>query len=278
MKIIKTIDSMQSWSARIRKKGRIIGLVPTMGYLHEGHLSLVRLAKKHSDHVVVSIFVNPIQFGPGEDLARYPRDFKRDEKLLKNAGTDVIFFPRAKEMYPTRPMTFVEVSELSRILCGRSRPVHFRGVCTVVAKLFNTVKPHLAVFGQKDFQQAAVIKQMVADLDFGIRIIVAPTVRERDGLAMSSRNKYLSPAERKKAAVLYAGLQSARRLLRTGVRNPGVIVDRMRSMIKRAGGRIDYISIVDPKTLRGVKSASRGDVVALAVFFGKTRLIDNIRL
>lgn len=269
---------MQAWSDRARKQGKVIGFVPTMGYLHEGHLSLVRRAQKHSDYVVVSIFVNPLQFGPKEDLSRYPRDFERDERLLKKVGTDVIFLPSAREMYPTQPLTLVELSALSKPLCGRSRPRHFRGVGTVVAKLFNTVKPHLAVFGRKDFQQAMVIKRMVVDLDFDIKIIVAPTVREQDGLAMSSRNARLTSVERRKAAVLYAALRSAQRRVRSGVRNPRVIIGRLRKMIKGQGGRIDYISIVDPGTLHEVKSARRGDVVALAVFFGRTRLIDNIKI
>jgi pantoate--beta-alanine ligase len=278
MRVFKTVRGMQSWSDQVRKKGKVIGLVPTMGYLHEGHLSLVRRARKQGDYVVVSIFVNPLQFGPTEDLARYPRDFARDARSLRKTGVDVIFFPSVEEMYPGRPLTYVEVPELSKPLCGRSRPFHFRGVCTVVAKLFNTVKPHLAVFGRKDFQQAAVIKQMVVDLDLNIKIVVAPTVRERDGLAMSSRNKYLSRVERERAPVLYAALRTARHLTRRGVRSPRAVIGWMQGMIERAGGRIDYISIVDEKTLKAVRAARKGDVVALAVFFGKTRLIDNIRL
>lgn len=276
MKIIKKVKTMQVWVQEITKKGKIIGFVPTMGYLHEGHLSLVEVARKHSDYVVVSMFVNPLQFGPKEDLARYPRDLKRDKKLLSRLRVDVIFYPNAKEMYPLPTLTFVQVPELSKSLCGRSRPTHFRGVCTAVAKLFNIVKPHIAVFGQKDFQQAAIIKRMVTDLNFNIKIIVAPTVREKDGLAMSSRNIHLSSAERKNAAILHRSLVIAKKMALGGTKNPKVIIAKMKKMIEQIGGRIDYINIVDSKTLQDVCAVKPGDVIALAVFFGQTRLIDNI--
>ncbi len=267
---------MQIWANKIRKKGKIVGLVPTMGYLHDGHLSLIKVAKRYSDITVVSIFVNPRQFGPGEDFDRYPRDFKRDKRLLKKLGVDIIFYPSVKEMYPESTLTFVEVPQLSKNLCGKSRPTHFRGVCTVVAKFFNIVKPHIAVFGQKDFQQATIIKKMVAGLDFDVKIIIGKTVREKDGLAMSSRNAYLTPRERKNAGVIYKSLKTAKRMFGAAVRDPKKIIRRMRTMILAQGGRIDYINIVDPKTLKNVIKVKFGDVVVLAVYFGKTRLIDNM--
>ncbi|MEO0225510.1 MAG: pantoate--beta-alanine ligase [candidate division WOR-3 bacterium] len=278
MKIIKKIEKMQRWSDRIRAQGKIIGFVPTMGYLHEGHLSLVKIARRSSDYVVVSIFVNPLQFGPKEDLGRYPRDFPRDKRLLKKLDVDVIFYPSVKEMYPQPSQTFVEVPELSKNLCGQSRPGHFRGVCTVVAKLFNIVKPHIAVFGKKDFQQLTIIEQMVRDLNFDIRIVAGPTVREWDGLAMSSRNTYLSEVEHKNATILYQSLVMAKRLVKRGEKDPGVIIDKMKKMITEKGGRIDYIKIVNRETLKDVKRVKKGDIIALAVFFGKTRLIDNISI
>ncbi len=278
MNVIKKVKIIQTRADRVRRQGKKIGFVPTMGYLHEGHLNLVKIARRHSDYVVVSIFINPLQFGLKEDFGRYPRDFKQDKKLLEKLGVDIIFYPSVKEMYPESMSAFVEVPELSKSLCGRSRPVHFRGVCTVVTKLLNIVKPHIAVFGQKDFQQAVIIKKMVTDLNFDTKIIVAPTVREKGGLAMSSRNTYLSRRERKDAIILFESLKMAKMLARKGVKNPLVILRKMRNLIKTKGGRIDYINIVDSKTLKNVTCVKKGDVVVLAVFFGKTRLIDNITI
>ncbi len=261
----------------MRRRRKAIGFVPTMGYLHEGHLSLIRIARKHSDYVVCSIFVNPIQFGPNEDYDRYPRDLKRDEALLKGERVDLLFYPSLKEMYPEGYKTYVEVEGLSSVLCGKSRPGHFRGVATVVLKLFNIVKPDIAFFGEKDYQQAVIIRQMVRDLNLDVKIITGPIVREADGLAMSSRNVYLLPEERKNSPVLYQALQWARgTYYRENMRSPEYIIQRMQQMIEEKGGRIDYIAIVDRHTLTPVKVLKKGDLIALAVFFGKTRLIDNI--
>lgn len=268
---------MSTFSKIVKKEGRSIGLVPTMGALHEGHLSLARTAKKHTDVVVMSIFVNPIQFGPAEDLDKYPRDFKRDEELARSAGVDVVFYPSVKDMYPEDFSTYVDVEGLTGSLCGASRPGHFRGVTTVVMKLFSIVKPDIAYFGQKDAQQAAVIKKMVADLDLDIDVKVLPIVREKDGLAMSSRNAYLSTDERKEAAVLYQSLRKAEELVKKGETDTARIVRAMEDMIKaKPKARIDYIAVVDPKDLRDAKKISGEALVALAVFVGKTRLIDNM--
>jgi pantoate--beta-alanine ligase len=247
-----------------------------MGYLHEGHLSLVRLAKKKSDIVVVSLFVNPTQFGPKEDLKRYPRDLQRDKRLAQGAGCDVLFVPKGKDMYPSGYATYVTVEGLSGVLCGRSRPGHFRGVTTVVAKLFNIVKPHLTVFGQKDAQQALIIQRMTRDLDFDARILVAPIVREKDGLAMSSRNVYLSPEERKQARVLSQALQKAKRMVAKGERRASVIKRTIVGMIRRMKDAvIDYVDVVHPDTLEGLVTLKDRALIALAVKFGSTRLIDN---
>lgn len=277
MKVVKKVKEMQKLTDQLRKKGKIIGFVPTMGYLHEGHLNLVKIAKKKSDICVVSIFVNPLQFGPKEDYHTYPRDFERDKKLLVNLGVDIIFYPNEKEMYPEPCLTYVQVKKLSEGLCGRSRPGHFEGVATVVAKLFNIVKPHIAVFGQKDYQQATIIKKMVKDLNFDVKIIVVPTVREKDGLACSSRNIYLNEKERKEATVLYRSLMLAKRLIKEGEKNPEKIIREMEKLITaESSGKIDYIEIVNADTLEPVKEISGKLCIALAVFFGKARLIDNI--
>lgn len=248
-----------------------------MGALHQGHLKLVRVAKRRCEGVVVSIFVNPLQFGPKEDYATYPRDFKKDQKLLKDVGADVVFYPAVREMYPPDYATYVEVEGLTRYLCGRSRHGHFRGVTTVVAKLFNIVRPHIAVFGQKDAQQALVIKRMVRDLNFDIEIVVVPTVREADGLAMSSRNLYLTQKERTQAPVLFRSLQLAKRLIKAGERDATKVKRTMRRLIQNEPeGRIDYVEIVDTQRLEPVKVIKGEVLIALAVYFGKTRLIDNL--
>jgi pantoate--beta-alanine ligase len=279
MKIIKTVQEMQELADKLRSAGKSIGFVPTMGYLHPGHLSLVRIAKQQTDFVVVSIFVNPLQFGPAEDFDRYPRDFKRDEQLLEKEGANAIFYPELTEMYPSGFSTSVAVEKLTEQLCGKSRPGHFTGVTTVVAKLFNIVKPDKAIFGQKDAQQAFVIKRMVRDLNFDIEIVIAPTMREPDGLAMSSRNSYLSPEERKESAVLYQALQLAENLIRQGEKEAGTIIKEMEILIRsKPSARIDYVSIVDTENLQPVKKIEGEVLIALAVRFGKTRLIDNILL
>jgi pantoate--beta-alanine ligase len=277
MKTIDNIPRMVTFSRMVKKEGKTIGLVPTMGYLHEGHLSLARSARRLNDVVVMSIFVNPIQFGPNEDLSSYPRDLQRDEDLAATAGVDVIFYPSVKEMYPDGFATYVNVEGLTEKLCGARRPGHFRGVTTVVAKLFGIVKPDMAYFGQKDAQQAIAIKKMVEDLNMDVGIKVLPVVREKDGLAMSSRNKYLSEDERKDASVLYRSLQAAESSIKAGEKNSGKVIQAMEAVIKaKPAARIDYIAIVDPKDLRDVDTISGKALVALAVFVGKTRLIDNI--
>jgi len=277
MKIIRKISEMQQYAETLRQQRKTIGFVPTMGFLHEGHLSLMRLARPRCDTLVVSIFVNPTQFGPNEDLDKYPRDFRRDEELCRQEKVDVIFYPTAEEMYPQPYRTFVNVEKLTETMCGASRPGHFRGVATVVAKLFNIVKPHLAVFGQKDYQQAQVIRQMVHDLNFDVEILTGPIVREPDGLAMSSRNKYLSAAQRKDALVLRQSLQLAQTIIRQGERNPAVLRERMEELIESVPtSRIDYIAIVDPETLEDVAAIGERTLIALSVFIGQTRLIDNM--
>lgn len=277
MKTIDNIPRMVTFSRMVKKEGKTIGFVPTMGYLHEGHLSLARTAKKLNDIVVMSIFVNPIQFGPNEDLDSYPRDLQRDEDLAATAGVDVIFYPSAKEMYPDGFAAYVNVEGLTDRLCGAKRPGHFKGVTTVVAKLFGIVKPDMAYFGQKDAQQAVVIKKMVEDLNMDVGIKVLPIAREKDGLAMSSRNKYLSDAERQDAAVLYRSLQAAELLIKGGEKNSKKIIQAIEAAIKaKPAVKIDYIAIVDPNDLRDVDTISGKALVALAVFVGKTRLIDNI--
>ena len=247
-----------------------------MGYLHEGHLSLMRRARPQCDILVVSIFVNPTQFGPNEDFERYPRDFERDERLCREVGVDVVFYPTADAMYPRPYLTYVHVEKLSETMCGASRPGHFRGVTTVVTKLFNIVQPHIAVFGQKDYQQSLIIRQMVRDLNFDVEIDVAPIVREADGLAMSSRNKYLSPEERQQALVLYRSLTRAEELIREGERNVDTLLQAMKTVISEApDARIDYIAIVDAETLEPLSTVRHNTVIALAVYIGTTRLIDN---
>lgn len=276
METITTVRAMQQWADARRTAGQRIGFVPTMGYLHAGHLSLVHEARRRSDGVVVSIFVNPLQFGANEDLTRYPSDIPRDTRLLAVAGTEVLFLPEANEMYPPAAQTTVVVDRLTRGLCGASRPTHFRGVTTVVAKLFNIVKPHVAVFGRKDYQQYVVIKRMVADLDFDIEVVGAPLVREPDGVAMSSRNAYLSPAERQAALCLSQALQQATTLVAAGVTDSAQVLDCVRARIGAEPlARIDYAELVDPDTLDAVATVNGPTVLALAAFVGTTRLLDN---
>ncbi|MFN3407092.1 MAG: pantoate--beta-alanine ligase [Caldimicrobium sp.] len=276
MEIIKKIKEMQDLANSWRREGKIIGFVPTMGYLHEGHLSLVRSARKRADRVVVSIFVNPLQFGPKEDFHKYPRDPERDIALLEKEKVDVVFTPDPTEMYPPSFQTYVEVTELTKGLCGAYRPGHFKGVTTVVLKLFNIVKPHFAIFGEKDYQQLKVIERMVKDLNLDIEIMSHPTVRERDGLAMSSRNTYLNEEERRSALSLYQSLKLAERLILGGERKASRIKELMKDYIEKFPyTQVQYIEIVNPKTLQSIEEINRDVLIALAVFVGTTRLIDN---
>ena len=279
MKIIRLIKEMQAFSEEARMQGKKIAFVPTMGFLHEGHLHLIRQARTKGDVLIVSIFVNPIQFGPSEDFKQYPRDWDRDAHLCESGGADVIFAPIVEEMYPEGFQTMVSVPHLSQNLCGISRPTHFQGVATVVAKLFNCTKPHVALFGEKDFQQLAVIKRMVEDLNFEINVIGVPTVREAEGLAMSSRNTYLNTQERRSALSLSKALLKAQELFQSGERNARVLIDTAREIITREeGAAIDYIKICDTATLQDVDAITRPAVMALAVKIGKARLIDNVVL
>ena len=278
-KLITTAAQLREELAAVRREGKRIGLVPTMGALHEGHLSLVRAAKGECGCAVVSIYVNPTQFGPNEDLAKYPRTLEADLKLLAGCGADVVFAPTNDEVYPAGLSTWVEVGAVAEPLEGQCRPGHFRGVATVVLKFFNMVQPDAAYFGQKDFQQAAVIRRMTADLNLPLAIRVCPTVREPDGLAMSSRNRYLSPAARQRALVLWRSLQTAVKLVQEGQRDASRIVARMREMIETAeDARIDYIALVDPDTLQPVGRITGRTLAVLAVKIENTRLIDNCLL
>ena len=266
-------------SRAARREGKHIGFVPTMGALHEGHLSLVRAANSQCDMVVVSIFVNPTQFGPNEDFAKYPRTFERDCKLLEQEGVDLVFAPSVEEMYPQGAVTYVTVEGMSDKLCGRSRPGHFRGVATVVSKLFHIVEPDLAFFGQKDAAQVAIIKRMVRDLSMPVAIVVCPIVREPDGLAMSSRNAYLTPEQRKQALVLSRALRRVQQVFDRGERNAAKLIGAGKQVItEESSVRLDYLEIVDPETLDCVEVARSKTLVALAAFVGTTRLIDNVIL
>ncbi|MBD3226150.1 MAG: pantoate--beta-alanine ligase [Caldithrix sp.] len=277
MKVFDTIEAMRAWSARCKKEDLSMALVPTMGYLHEGHLSLVKQARLSSKRVVVSIYVNPAQFAPGEDLDRYPRDIERDLQLCREEHVDAVFFPTDAMMYPEPYRTYVITQDWAQRLCGKSRPTHFRGVTTIVTKLFNIIEPHLAVFGQKDAQQAIIIKRMTQDLNFNIRIIIGETLREEDGLAMSSRNKYLTTHERKEAPVLYRSLQMARQSYRNGQQDLEFIKNKIESMItQQSSGQIDYIEAVDFDNFEPPEAHTKQILIALAVQFGKARLIDNI--
>lgn len=278
MTIIKNIAIMTQVARKQRHKGRSIGFVPTMGALHEGHLSLIRQARRENDFTVVSIFVNPTQFGPKDDFEKYPRNLKKDAMLCKKEKVDIIFYPNAREMYPAEFKTYIEVKELSDYLCGKSRPGHFKGVATVVTKLFNIVQPDKAYFGQKDAQQSVIINRFVQDLNIPVKIKVMPTLREKDGLAMSSRNAYLSPQERKDAVVLFRSLKLAQDLINKGEKNSRKIISNMRGLIKsKKSAKIDYIDIIDAKTLKFIDKITDNYLIVLAVWIGKTRLIDNIR-
>ncbi|MFH1045675.1 MAG: pantoate--beta-alanine ligase [Candidatus Omnitrophota bacterium] len=272
-----SIKKMQLWARKARRQGETIGFVPTMGCLHDGHLSLMRAARRENDYLVVSVFVNPLQFGPSEDFKKYPRDFNRDKKLLCKAKADIVFLPQAKAMYPHKAKSLVNVEGLSEVLCGVTRPGHFRGVATVVLKLFNIVEPRRAYFGQKDAQQALIIRQMVKDLNLPLEIKVLPIVRESDGLAMSSRNRYLSTGERAEAIILYKSLQSAVGMIESGNKSPREIAQTINKMIKsQRSARIEYVKIVDAQTLEKVTVIKGKVLIALAVFIGATRLIDNV--
>ena len=267
MKIIDTVNKMQDFSNRARQEGRIVGFVPTMGYLHEGHLSLIRIAREKADIVVVSIYVNPTQFGPNEDLEKYPRDFQRDEALAGEEDVDVIFYPSDHEMYPRGFLTTVTVHGITEVLCGASRPHHFQGVTTICAKLFHAVLPHFAVFGQKDYQQYVVIKRIVEDLNFNLDVIMGPIVREPDGLAMSSRNTYLSSEERRDALAIQAALKKAETMVKQGERRTGPLIHEMTALLESGKSiRIDYVKIVDPDHLNDLELIQDKAVAALAVF------------
>jgi len=279
LKIFSTIDQMRNASRSARRVGKVLALVPTMGALHEGHLSLVRAALGASDVVAASIFVNPAQFGPNEDLAKYPRSFERDCEMLESEGVEFVFAPSVEEMYPAGAVTWVTVEELSGKLDGRSRPGHFRGVTTVVAKLFHIVEPDKAFFGQKDAAQVAIIRRMVRDLHLPVEIVVCPIVREADGLAMSSRNAYLKLEERKRALVLHRSLMRVQQLVEAGRRDAARLVAAGREEFARESSvRLDYFEVVDPATLDPVADVSRGVLVAVAAYVGATRLIDNVLL
>jgi pantoate--beta-alanine ligase len=277
MKLITAVSEMQTLAESLRQQGKRIGFVPTMGFLHEGHLSLMRKAREGADIVVTSIFVNPTQFGPNEDLDRYPRDWEGDRRKCEAAGVDILFMPKAEEMYPEKPAVFVTVEGISDILDGAIRPGHFRGVATVVAKLFNIVKPARAYFGQKDFQQCVVIRRMVKGLNMDVEILVLPTMREPSGLAMSSRNSYLSDEERRKASILFAALKAGADLIASGAREPEAVKSSIREMILAEPGiTIDYIEAADPENLDPVRKIEQRIVLLVAVRIGRTRLIDNI--
>lgn len=280
MELIKTIDQMRNWTANQRRVGNTIGFVPTMGYLHDGHLSLVEKAKSQNKTVVMSIFVNPMQFGPKEDLAVYPRDLEKDSRLAKKAGVDVIFHPESVEIYPEYPpLTSVEVKGLTGELCGKSRPGHFTGVATVVTKLFNIVQPERAYFGQKDYQQFLVIRQMVADLNMPISLELVPIKREEDGLAMSSRNAYLSQTERQEALALNQALGICRKMYLMGENKVLPLINAMKTRIlQEPSAAIDYIEILSAAELAPLTEIKGSAVVALAVKIGRTRLIDNLLL
>ena len=276
MKIAETVKEVREQVHAWKKEGLSVGLVPTMGYLHEGHKSLIDKAVEQNDRVVVSVFVNPIQFGPSEDLASYPRDLARDAGLCEDAGADLVFHPADEEMYFTDFCTYVDMDDLTKGLCGKTRPTHFREVCTVVSKLFHIVAPDRAYFGQKDAQQLAVIRRMVRDLNFELEIVGCPIVRESDGLAKSSRNTYLSKDERKAAVILHKGLIAGEELLKSGEREAAKIVGTIKEVIESEPlAKIDYVELVDWNTLKLVDTVQGEVLGAVAVYIGKTRLIDN---
>ncbi len=281
MKVVKSIKEMTKISLNCRNRGLKIGFVPTMGYFHEGHLSLMKSAKQENDVCIVSIFVNPIQFCKGEDLEKYPRDLKRDVKMAKKIGVDYIFFPEEREMYPENYLTFIEVKHFSDLLCGKVRKGHFKGVTTVVAKLINIVMPDKIYFGQKDAQQAIIINKMLNDLNFNVKMKVLPTVRENDGLAMSSRNAYLTPQQRKIAPVLYYSLKSALDLIKRGEKRTPLIKKKIREIVnEKKEINLEYVAICDYFNLKELDEIKKGQkvLIALAAYIGEVRLIDNVVL
>jgi pantoate--beta-alanine ligase len=275
-KIIEKIEEMQRMASQVRKEGKVIAFVPTMGYLHEGHSSLLQEGRRRGDFLVVSIYVNPTQFSPGEDFERYPRDLERDSKIAATAGVDVVFCPSSVAMYPKEYQTYIVLTTLTENLCGASRPGHFRGVSTVCCKLFNIVMPHIAIFGKKDFQQLVVIKRMVRDLNMDIEIIGMPTIRESDGLAMSSRNVYLRDEERKSSLLLSQSLRLARDLYNAGERSSSTILSAINTLLHEDQGlHPEYVEICNTETLKDVSHIDQKTVLAIAVRIGSTRLIDN---
>ncbi len=280
MQTIRSITKMQKASRQLAARSKTIALVPTMGNLHEGHLSLIRCARKTADVVIVTIFVNPKQFGPKEDYKKYPRDEKNDIAKIKKAGGDIVFIPKATQIYPDDFQTYVTVEKLSQTLEGKSRPEHFRGVTTVVAKLFNITRPDVAIFGAKDFQQSKVLKQMTKDLGYPIKFVIAPTVREKDGLAMSSRNRYFTVEQRHQACCLYYALRTAREMVKSGIKDVRTIKSEMRAVIKATSPKckIDYIAFTEFDSLKPVSKASKSTICSLAVCVHNVRLIDNMRL
>jgi len=276
MNTIQSVSDMQQWACATREAEKKIAFVPTMGFFHEGHVALMREGKRRGDYLVVSIFVNPTQFGVGEDYEDYPRDLEGDAGKVSSAGGDIIFAPSVKEMYPSGYQTFVAVEKVTQNLCGASRPTHFQGVTTVVAKLFNIVKPHVAIFGEKDYQQLVTIRQMTRDLNFDIEIIGMPTIREEDGLAMSSRNKYLSSEERKQALCLVSALNQVEKLFQGGEKNSKKLIARAAEIIRvQPAAAIDYVKACHPETIEDLEWIDDRALMALAVKIGKTRLIDN---
>lgn len=277
MKIVRSIEKAAKLARKVKLQGKSVGFVPTMGALHNGHLSLIHKARSENDFTVVSIFVNPAQFGRGEDFKKYPRNLSRDAALCKKSGVDLLFIPQAEKMYPAGYKTYIRVNELGEVLCGPSRPGHFQGVTTVVAKLFNIISPDSAYFGQKDAQQAVIIKKMAEDLNMPVKIKILPTAREKDGLALSSRNAYLNMRERKDALVLNGSLELARALVKRGMKDPGRIKKIIKNIIRtKKSAKIDYVEIVDARDLSGLSKIRKNSLIALAVRIGRTRLIDNV--
>ncbi len=279
MEVAKTIESVRRLVKKARSQAKSIGFVPTMGALHIAHISLIKAAKKNCNFVVVSIFVNPTQFGPSEDFKKYPRPVDEDLNICKEQGVDLVFLPEQNEVYPAKNLTWVNVEELTEPLCGQFRPGHFRGVTTVCTKLFNIVQPDLAFFGQKDAQQAIVIKRMAADLNIPLRIVVCPTVREPSGLAVSSRNEYLTSQQREDAELIFKSLQKSRQMIETGITDAETIIAEMQKILQQAPSiQIQYVSILDVETLEKIDKAAGKILVAVAVQIGSTRLIDNIMI
>ena len=275
--VIRSLRQMSQWSNQMKEKDKTIGFVPTMGYLHEGHLSLMRRAKREAEKVVVSLFVNPAQFGPREDFKRYPRSFRKDLALVKKENVDLLFAPNASDIFPIGYETVVETKRLSKILEGKSRLNHFQGVTTVVCKLFHIVQPNIAYFGQKDYQQAVIIKRMVKDLNFNIKIRILPTIRDANGLALSSRNTYLSPWGRRSAPVLFCALQQGRDMIRSGTMDSVLVLAAMKKKIQQSQlVKLDYLAIVDTETLKPLKKIDKRILLVGAIWIGKTRLIDNL--